>query len=95
MQQLVGQNIALTTSGNEYSIAIPSNVSNIKISLADQTNTAKIYNVSVGNGGSPANYWTLGPGEVLEFSAKFGPQTIFIMPGANTLIAQVLYIADT
>jgi hypothetical protein len=90
-QQFACINVAMATSGNEYSASIPPGAIDVKIKLADATNAAKIYTASVGNGGTPANYWTINPGQILEMHTKMGGQTFYLMGATNSLVAQILY----
>src|SRR5579859_4942155 len=94
IQQFTGLNVALTTAGNEYSLVIPPGAMDVQLKLRDATKTLKIYGVSVGNGGSPANYITLAAGQVLSFRTKQGGQTIYVMPADNTQVLEACYFID-
>lgn len=82
------------TSGNEYSVSIPPNAVNVKIKARDTTNTIKVYTVSVGNGGSPANYVTIPANMIVDLRGMFGAQILYLMPSANTMVAEIFYIAN-
>jgi hypothetical protein len=88
-------NVALTTANDEYSIAIPAGAINVQMKLADATHTVMVYQVSVGNGGSPANFWTIDAAQLSPFGpTKQDPQTLYLMSGTASVSMQVSYYLD-
>jgi hypothetical protein len=85
-------NVALTTATDEYSIVIPTGASNVQMKLGDATHTAQIYQVSVGNGGTPANAWLLNAGEIYALGVTMQQEeTLYAMPATNSTVLQVSY----
>jgi hypothetical protein len=88
-------NVALTTATDEYSLQIPAGAVDVQMQMGDATHTAQVYQVSVGNGGSPANYWTILPNRSLSLGqTKQDPQTLYVMPASSSTILQVSYYLD-
>ena len=94
VQQLVGANVAMTTATNEYSIAIPPGAINLQLKCRDLVNAIKVYTVSVGNGGSPANFYTINPNSTLSFFSKAGGQTLYLMSTASAIVLEASYLID-
>lgn len=96
IQQFRGLNVAMATSGNEYGLTIPPQAVNVQIRLREgSTASAKVYVASVGNGGTPLNYITVDSTRPLVIQGRWGGQSFFVMPGANTLNAEIAYLIDT
>jgi hypothetical protein len=94
-RQLQIINVALTTANNEYSITIPTGAVNVQMKLGDATNTVKVYQVSVGNAGTPANFWTIDAGQVSPFAPTVqDQQTFYLMSAAAGVSLQVSYYLD-
>jgi hypothetical protein len=88
-------NVALTTGNDEYSITIPSGAVNVQMKLADATHTVNIYQVSVGNGGNPANFWTIDADQANPFGpTKQDAQTLYLMSATSSVSLQVSYYLD-
>lgn len=88
-------NVALTTANDEYSIVIPTGAVNVQMKLADATHTVMVYQVSVGNGGSPANFWTIDAAQLSPFGpTKQDAQTLYLMSATSSVSMQVSYYLD-
>jgi hypothetical protein len=88
-------NVAMTTGSNEYSVAIPAGAVDVQIACGDATHTIQVYNVSVGNGGTPANAWLIEANTVFNLgTTKQDAQTLFLMSSSSTIVAQVSYYLD-
>jgi hypothetical protein len=88
-------NVSMATANNEYSIVIPSGAMNVQMKLADATHTVMVYQTSVGNGGSPANFWTIDAAQISPFGpTKQDAQTIYLMSGTASVSLQVSYYLD-
>jgi hypothetical protein len=88
-------NVAMTTGTDEYSVVIPTGAIEVQIKLQDATHTCEVYQVSVGNGGSPANFWTIDAGQVWYLgSTKQDQQTLYLMSATSSVVAEVSYYLD-
>jgi len=88
-------NVAMTTGTDEYSVAIPSGAVDLQIACSDAIHTIQVYQVSVGNGGTPANAWTITANTPYKPSTtKQDAQTLYLMSSSSTIVAQVSYYLD-
>lgn len=88
-------NVSMTTGTNEYSVTIPTGAIEVQIKLQDATHTAMVYQVSVGNGGSPANFWNIDAGATWYLgSTRQDQQTLYLMSSTSAVAAEVSYYLD-